>query len=171
MVPLQSGTGGRMCFHRGMKRLFLGFSVGLQMLAQVSGLSLPPSGRNQEISVTQGIGPVQVTISHSSPAVHGPIQPGGPEIGDRRGKIWGQLVPVWAAYDCRAGRMDGQVFETDGRVGRVLLPRRRRLSIPTRNSSSMIFRSASEQRRGSKCRGSTCPLAGLYRFSMSMPFA
>lgn len=44
-VPIRNG--GRMCFHRGMKRLFLGFSVGLQMLAQVSGLSLPPSGRNQ----------------------------------------------------------------------------------------------------------------------------
>jgi hypothetical protein len=35
----------------------------------------------------QGIGPVQVTIEYSSPAVH------GPDGKDRRGQIWGKLVP------------------------------------------------------------------------------
>jgi hypothetical protein len=37
--------------------------------------------------VTQHIGPVRVTIDYSSPAVH------GPDGKDRRGQIWGKLVP------------------------------------------------------------------------------
>jgi hypothetical protein len=45
-------------------------------------LSLPPSGNNQKASVTQFIGPVKVTVDYSSPSVK-----------DRRGKIWGTLVP------------------------------------------------------------------------------
>lgn len=57
------------------------------LLAQHPGLTLPPSGNNQKASVTQYIGPVQVTVEYSSPAVHGP---GGQ---DRRGQIWGKLVP------------------------------------------------------------------------------
>jgi hypothetical protein len=55
--------------------------------AQVAGLSLPPSGNNQKASVTQFIGPARVTIDYSSPAVH------GPDGKDRRGQIWGKLVP------------------------------------------------------------------------------
>jgi hypothetical protein len=55
--------------------------------AQVPGLTLPPSGNNQKASVTQYIGPVRVTIDYSSPAVH------GPDGKDRRGQIWGKLVP------------------------------------------------------------------------------
>jgi hypothetical protein len=47
----------------------------------------PPSGDNQRASVTQYIGPVSVTIDYSSPDVH------APNGEDRRGKIWGQLVP------------------------------------------------------------------------------
>ncbi len=63
------------------------------LLAQFAGLSLPPSGGNQKASVTQFLGPVQVSIEYSSPAVHGPASPaGGPSV-DRRGKIWGGLVP------------------------------------------------------------------------------
>jgi len=38
--------------------------------------------------VTQLIGPVKVTIDYSSPAVHGPSG-----TDDRRGQIWGKLVP------------------------------------------------------------------------------
>jgi hypothetical protein len=57
------------------------------MLAQFPGLTLPPSGNNQKASVTQFIGPVKVTIDYSSPAVH------GPDGKDRRGQIWGKLVP------------------------------------------------------------------------------
>ena len=61
--------------------------------AQIAGLGLPPSGNNQRGTVVQGIGPVRVSIDYSSPAVHGPASPGNPAIVDRRGKIWGQLVP------------------------------------------------------------------------------
>src|SRR5450432_1640320 len=57
------------------------------LLAQFPGLTLPPSGNNQKASVTQFIGPVRVTIDYSSPAVH------GPDGKDRRGEIWGKLVP------------------------------------------------------------------------------
>ena len=63
------------------------------VFAQFPGLTLPPSGNNQKASVTQFIGPVKVTIDYSSPAVHGPAGPGSTQIVDRRGKIWGGLVP------------------------------------------------------------------------------
>jgi hypothetical protein len=59
--------------------------------AQIPGLTLPTSGNVQKAAVTQFIGPVQVTIEYSSPKVHGP---GG---ADRRGKIWGELVPFGMA--------------------------------------------------------------------------
>ncbi|MEM1246438.1 MAG: DUF2911 domain-containing protein [Acidobacteriota bacterium] len=55
--------------------------------AQSPGLTLPPSGGNQKGSILQQIGPVEVRIDYSSPDVTGP---GGQ---DRRGQIWGQLVP------------------------------------------------------------------------------
>jgi tetratricopeptide (TPR) repeat protein len=51
------------------------------------GLTLPPSGNNQRSFVSQHIGPVEVSIDYSSPAVH------GPDGKDRRGEIWGKLVP------------------------------------------------------------------------------
>lgn len=57
------------------------------VFGQVAGLTLPPSGNNQKASVSQFIGPVQVTVEYSSPAVH------GPDGKDRRGQIWGKLVP------------------------------------------------------------------------------
>lgn len=47
----------------------------------------PPSGGNQKASVSQWIGPVEVNIRYSSPDVH------APDGTDRRGKIWGELVP------------------------------------------------------------------------------
>jgi len=59
--------------------------------AQYQGLSVPPSGNNQKAAVSQNIGPVKVNIEYSSPAVHGP---GGK---DRRGQIWGVLVPYGMA--------------------------------------------------------------------------
>jgi len=55
--------------------------------AQFPGLSLPPSGNNQKATTVQYIGPVRVAIDYSSPAVH------GPDGKDRRGQIWGKLVP------------------------------------------------------------------------------
>jgi hypothetical protein len=65
--------------------LLLAFSVSL--FAQFPGLTLPPSGGNQKASVTQHVGPVTITIDYSSPAVH------GPDGKDRKGQIWGKLVP------------------------------------------------------------------------------
>lgn len=59
--------------------------------AQPPGLTLPPSGDNQRTVVTQQIGPAELTIAYSSPDV---TAPGGE---DRRGKIWGQLVPYGMA--------------------------------------------------------------------------
>jgi len=53
----------------------------------IPGLEIPPSGNNQKASVSQNIGPVHITIDYSSPAVH------GPDGKDRRGQIWGKLVP------------------------------------------------------------------------------
>jgi hypothetical protein len=74
---------------------FLSFALliflGGKGFAQYPGLTLPPSGDNQKASVTQYIGPVKVTIDYSSPKVH------GPDGKDRRGKIWGQLVPYGTA--------------------------------------------------------------------------
>jgi hypothetical protein len=50
------------------------------------GLTLPPNGENPQAAVTQAIGPVRVTIDYSSPrVVRGK--------NDRRGKIWGEVVP------------------------------------------------------------------------------
>jgi hypothetical protein len=55
------------------------------------GLTFPPNGDNPQSSVTQAIGPVRVTIDYSSPrVVRGK--------NDRRGKIWGELVP-WGMSD------------------------------------------------------------------------
>ncbi|MGA8809507.1 MAG: DUF2911 domain-containing protein [Thermoanaerobaculia bacterium] len=54
-------------------------------------ITLPPSGGNQRSTVTQQIGPVTVSIDYSSPHVH------SPQGQDRRGKIWGTLVPYGMA--------------------------------------------------------------------------
>ena len=55
--------------------------------AQLAGLTLPPSGGNQKSAVSQWIGPVEVTVTYFSPDVTSPTGE------DRRGAIWGQLVP------------------------------------------------------------------------------
>jgi hypothetical protein len=67
---------------RTLLQISLALSLSGSVFGQFPGLTLPPSGNNQKASVTQFIGPVKVTIDYSSPAVK-----------DRRGKIWGQLVP------------------------------------------------------------------------------
>ncbi len=72
---------------RTLLQFSLGISLSGALFAQYPALTLPPSGNNQKASVTQFIGPVKVTIDYSSPAVH---SPGGK---DRRGEIWGKLVP------------------------------------------------------------------------------
>lgn len=71
-----------------MRSLYLAISLAAPVFAQiVPGLEIPPSGNNQRASVNQQIGPVRVSIEYSSPAVH------GPDGKDRRGQIWGKLVP------------------------------------------------------------------------------
>jgi tetratricopeptide (TPR) repeat protein len=81
--------------------------------AAAQGLSVPPSGDNQKASVSQNIGLVKVTIDYSSPDVHAPTGE------DRRGKIWGGLVPYGlvnlgfgTCKECpwRAGANENTVF-------------------------------------------------------------
>lgn len=83
--------------------------------AQIRGISLPPSGDNQKAEVIQYIGPVEVSVTYSSPDVH------GPQGEDRRGKIWGGLVPYGLTdlgygpcKECpwRAGANENTVFTT-----------------------------------------------------------
>ena len=57
-------------------------------IAGAQALTTPPSGDNQHAIVTQFIGPVKVTVDYNSPKVHSPATGE-----DRRGKIWGTLVP------------------------------------------------------------------------------
>jgi hypothetical protein len=59
--------------------------------AQFPGVTLPPSGGNQRQTVIQQIGLVRVSIDYSSPHVHSPLGE------DRKGKIWGGLVPYGMA--------------------------------------------------------------------------
>jgi hypothetical protein len=66
------------------------------------GLTLPPDGDNQFASVTQGIGPVRVTIQYNSPDVHGPTGE------DRRGKIWGTGVAHYGMADLGFGTCGDQ---------------------------------------------------------------
>ena len=55
-------------------------------LSAAQGITLPPNGDNPQGSVTQALGPIRVTIDYSSPrVVRGQ--------NDRKGKIWGELVP------------------------------------------------------------------------------
>src|ERR1700733_7355809 len=72
--------------HR-LLRITLPLALAGAIFAQYPGLTLPPSGNNQKASVIQYIGPVRIAIDYSSPAVH------GPDGKDRRGQIWGKLVP------------------------------------------------------------------------------
>ena len=74
----------------GLSAAVLVFAVSVTVFG-VQGLTLPPSGDNPQASVTQAIGPVRVTVDYSSPRiVRGK--------NDRRGKIWGELVP-WGMSD------------------------------------------------------------------------
>jgi len=59
--------------------------------AQVASITVPPDGGNQRATVIQGIGLVRVSIDYHSPHVHSPAGE------DRRGKIWGALVPYGMA--------------------------------------------------------------------------
>ncbi len=91
----------------------LGTVLLMATVAGAQGISTPPGGDNQKSSVTQYIGLVRVTIDYNSPDVH------GPNGEDRRGKIWGTLVPYGApdvpfgtCTECpwRAGANENTVF-------------------------------------------------------------
>ncbi|HUM03408.1 MAG TPA: DUF2911 domain-containing protein [Thermoanaerobaculia bacterium] len=95
--------------------LFVLFAAG-PALAQ--GLTLPPSGDNQRAKVVQHIGPVKVSVDYSSPRV---VLKGT----DRRGMIWGKLVPYGLSdlgfNNCtscpwRAGANMNTVFSTSNDV-------------------------------------------------------
>lgn len=69
-------------------RFLIAAAVALMALsASAQVLTLPPSGGNERATVIQHIGLVTVSIDYSSPHVH------SPQGQDRRGKIWGTLVP------------------------------------------------------------------------------
>lgn len=98
-----------------LRSTLTGVMLATAMFAQFPGLRLPPSGNNQKASVSQFIGPVQVSIHYSSPAVH------AGDGTDRRGKIWGALVPYGMSNlgfgngkpgPWRAGANENTVFET-----------------------------------------------------------
>ncbi|MFN7996537.1 MAG: DUF2911 domain-containing protein [Bryobacteraceae bacterium] len=103
-----------------MLRFVLILGLAIRAGAQiVPGLAIPPSGNNQKAAVTQFIGPVRVTIEYSSPAVH------GPDGKDRRGQIWGKLVPYGLTdlgfgngkpAPWRAGANENTVFEVSDNV-------------------------------------------------------
>ena len=117
------------------------------LLAQYPGLTLPPSGKNQKAVVTQFIGPVRVSIEYSSPAVH------GPDGKDRRGQIWGKLVPYGMeesngfgngkAFPWRAGANENTVFQVSEDVeieGKTLPAGRYGLHmIPGQDEWTIIF--------------------------------
>lgn len=89
-------------------------------MAQFPGLTLPTSGNNQMAAVTQYLGPVRITIEYSSPAVH------TADGKDRRGQIWGKLVPYGMSDlgpfgngkpdPWRAGANENTVFTTSDDV-------------------------------------------------------
>lgn len=81
--------------------------------AHAQRITTPPDGDNQRASVIQGIGLVEVRVDYSSPDVH------GPQGEDRKGHIWGELVPYGLSdlgfNDCkecpwRAGANENTVF-------------------------------------------------------------
>ena len=75
-------------------------------------ITLPPDGDNERAEVAQQIGMVRAAVEYHSPDVH------GPNGEDRRGKIWGGVVP-WGIHDLgfnnrkgpwRAGANENTVF-------------------------------------------------------------
>jgi len=86
----------------------------LTAVSAAAQLTMPPDGDNERASVSQSIGLVRITIDYNSPKVH------NPHTGeDRRGKIWGKLVPYGlvdlgfgTCKECpwRAGANENTVF-------------------------------------------------------------
>jgi hypothetical protein len=102
-----------------MRRLLSIAALALLVASSVSAqkFTASPNGDNQKASVTQYIGPIRITIDYNSPKVHNPFTKE-----DRRGKIWGTLVPWGMApglgygtcKECpwRGGANENTVFTT-----------------------------------------------------------
>src|SRR4051812_7420485 len=102
--------------------------AGVAVAQTVPGVTLPPSGGNERQTVLQTIGLVRVSVDYSSPHVHSPLGE------DRKGKIWGGLVPYGMTSlgfgtcgdQCpwRGGANENTVFTTsqDIKVGGKPLP-------------------------------------------------
>ncbi|MBM3726314.1 MAG: DUF2911 domain-containing protein [Acidobacteria bacterium] len=136
----------------GTLRTFAFAALPAALFGQSPGLTTPPSGDNQRATVTQHIGPVRVTIDYSSPKVH------GPDGKDRRGQIWGKLVPYGLSDlgfgngkpgPWRAGANENTTFEISapvevngsllpaGRYGLHMIPGKEEWTIVfSRNSTS-----------------------------------
>jgi hypothetical protein len=103
-----------------MKHFLAAAAVALTAIgAFAQGITTPPSGGNERATVTQHIGTVVVSIDYSSPHVH------SPQGQDRRGKIWGTLVPWGMANlgfgtckECpwRVGANENTVFTTSNDI-------------------------------------------------------
>jgi tetratricopeptide (TPR) repeat protein len=151
--------------------------------ASAQSVTMPPSGDNQKASVTQHIGLVKVTIEYSSPDVTGPSGE------NRRGKIWGGLVP-YGIHDLgfndrrgpwRAGANENTVLTVShpvkvqgqplpaGRYGLHMLAGEREWTIIfSRNSSS--WGSFSYDESEDALRVATVPEKAPYREYLSYEF-
>jgi hypothetical protein len=103
------------------------FVIAFATAAYAKDVTLPPSGDNPHCTVTQSMGLVQMSVDYNSPDVH------APDGSDRKGHIWGELVPYGLAdlgyNDCkecpwRGGSNENTVFTTshDVKVEGQLLP-------------------------------------------------
>jgi hypothetical protein len=153
-------------------------------LAAAAQLTLPPDGDNQRSMVTQQVGPVSVSIEYSSPRV---VR--GKD--DRRGQIWGKLVPYGLSdlgfNDCkhcpwRAGANENTVFAVDhavkvqgqplpaGRYGLHMIPGAEEWTVIfSRNSTS--WGSFSYDAKEDALRVKTRPQKAPYREWLTYEFA
>ncbi|HXA15934.1 MAG TPA: DUF2911 domain-containing protein [Thermoanaerobaculia bacterium] len=99
-----------------MKHFLAAVAVAITAMgAAAQSITTSPSGGNERAGVTPQIGLVKISIDYSSPHVH------SPQGQDRRGKIWGTLVPWGMANlgfgtckECpwRVGANENTVFTT-----------------------------------------------------------
>lgn len=103
------------------------FVIAAATAAIAKDVTLPPSGDNPHSTVTQSMGLVQLSVDYNSPDVH------GPDGADRKGHIWGELVPYGMSdlgyNDCkecpwRGGANENTVFTTshDVKIEGQILP-------------------------------------------------
>jgi len=100
-------------------RILVSIAAALCAFAAGAQITQPPSGGNQRQTIIQQIGAVKVSVDYSSPHVH------SPQGVDRRGKIWGDLVPYGmvnlgfgTCKECpwRAGANENTVFTTSNDI-------------------------------------------------------